>query len=118
MPPSIKQALLMAIATAYENRELLSPYTLTPIVELVDNLIMPYREIGLPDATAEIACDRNLAQPRADPAAGDGASPDYVQSQPADADVGVSVVLDRRDCRSPASGRLAGRYCGAARCMC
>ena len=48
MPPSIKQALLMAIATAYENRESLSPYTLTPIVELGwENLIMPYREIGL-----------------------------------------------------------------------
>lgn len=47
VPPSIKQALLTAIATGYENRESLSQYNLTPILELGwENLIMPYREAG------------------------------------------------------------------------
>jgi uncharacterized phiE125 gp8 family phage protein len=43
----IKQALLMAIAAWYENRETLTQFTLTPLIELGwDALLVPYRQLG------------------------------------------------------------------------
>jgi uncharacterized phiE125 gp8 family phage protein len=43
----IKQALLMAIAAWYENRETLTQFTLTPLIELGwDSLLGPYRQLG------------------------------------------------------------------------
>ena len=47
VPADIKQALLMAIATWYENRESLQQFILTPVVELGwQDLLSPYREAG------------------------------------------------------------------------
>jgi uncharacterized phiE125 gp8 family phage protein len=43
----IKQALLMACATWYENRETMTQFTLTPMLELGwDSLLVPYRQLG------------------------------------------------------------------------
>ena len=47
VPPDIKQALLMAIATWYENRESLQQFTLTPMIEIGwQALLAPYRQVG------------------------------------------------------------------------
>ena len=47
VPPTITQALLMAIATWYENRESLQQFNLTPVIELGwQNLTSHYRQAG------------------------------------------------------------------------
>ena len=47
VPGDIKQALLLAIAAWYENREELSQFTLTPMIELGwQPLLGPYRQEG------------------------------------------------------------------------
>jgi uncharacterized phiE125 gp8 family phage protein len=47
VPASLRQALLLAIATWYENRESLQQFTLTPMLEIGWRpLLEPYREAG------------------------------------------------------------------------
>jgi len=47
VPPPIKQAILMAIGTWYENRESVQQFTLSPMLEIGwRHLIEPYREPG------------------------------------------------------------------------
>jgi uncharacterized phiE125 gp8 family phage protein len=48
VPAAIKQAILMAVASNYENRESLQQFQLYPVVELGwQSLLAPYREEGI-----------------------------------------------------------------------
>lgn len=48
VPATIKQAILLAIGSFYENRESLQQFTLTPMVEIGwQSLLTPYRAEGL-----------------------------------------------------------------------